>query len=410
MDKNFVMVLLGQIVSLFGNSILRFAIPLYLLEISGSPALFGTVMALSALPMILMSPIGGVVADRVNKKWIMVVLDFLMAVFVLLYMFTMGVFALVPATIAIMMILFGVSALMEPAIESSIPLIVPAGQLVRANSFIALVGALSAMLGPALGGILFAGFGIYSILIVCAVAKFLASIMEIFIKIPDVKQKAAGNVVSLVVGDISNGLKFIFKEKPMISKILITIFLVQLTLAPFGMIGIPVLISRNLGMNESWVGIAQGAMGIGGIMGGILVGVLGKRLRIQKAHWLLFAGSITFAPISVAFLINANYYVIYAVIVATIFIALTIITLLTIQIFTFIQTETPPEMLGKVSALSTMLIMMGMPFGQFIFGLLFERLESLPWVVVLIAVVSSAVVALNSRRYFKRIPQKDVVI
>ncbi|MCL2386513.1 MAG: MFS transporter, partial [Defluviitaleaceae bacterium] len=212
------------------------------------------------------------------------------------------------------------------------------------------------------------------------------------------------------VGDISNGLKFIFKEKPMISKILITIFLVQLTLAPFGMIGIPVLISRNLGMNESWVGIAQGAMGIGGIVGGILVGVLGKRLRIQKAHWLLFAGSITFAPISVAFLINANYYVIYAVIVATIFIALTIITLLTIQIFTFIQTETPPEMLGKVSALSTMLIMMGMPFGQFIFGLLFERLESLPWVVVLIAVVSSAVVALNSRRYFKRIPQKDVVI
>lgn len=350
-----------------------------------------------------MSPIGGVVADRVNKKRIMVALDFLMAALVMLYMLTMGVFALIPATIAIMMALFAVSAMMEPAIESSIPLIVPADQLVRANSFISLVGSLSAMLGPALGGILFAGFGIQSILIVCATAKFLAAIMELFIRIPDVKQEAVSNVFSLVFGDIAKGIKFIVKEKPMISRILLTFFLVQVTLAPLAVIGIPVLVSRHLGMSESMVGIAQGAMGVGGILGGILIGVLGKRLRIQKTHWLLFAASLTFAPVGAAFLLDANYYVIYIVIVSAILVALTLITLLAIQVFTFIQTETPPEMLGKVSALSTMLSMMGMPFGQFAFGMLFEQFETLPWVVVFIAVASSAVVALNSRRYFKRI-------
>jgi len=397
------MVLLGQVVSAFGSAILRFAIPLYLLEISGSPALFGTVMALAALPLVVLSPIGGILADRVNKKRIMVIVDFTMAALVMLYTLTMGIFSIVPATIAIMMALFASTAMMDPAVEGSVPLIISANHLVRANSFISLVGSLSGMLGPALGGLLFAGFGIYPILIVCAAAKLLAAIMELFIRIPNVKQKAVDNVFYLVFGDISDGLKFIFKEKPLLAKILITLFLIQLTLAPFAIIGIPVLITQNLGMNESMVGIAQAMMGIGGIFGGILTGVLGKRLRMQKAHWFLFAGCLVFLPIGIAFLLGAHYYVIYILIVSTTFIAMTAITLLTIQILTFIQTETPPEMLGKISALTTMIVMMGLPFGQFIFGMLFERFESLPWVVVFISVVSSAIVALSSRRYFKSI-------
>ena len=402
-NKNFIMVLLGQVVSAFGSAILRFAIPLYLLEISGSPALFGTVMALAALPLVVLSPIGGILADRVNKKRIMVIVDFTMAALVMLYTLTMGIFSIVPATIAIMMALFASTAMMDPAVEGSVPLIISANHLVRANSFISLVGSLSGMLGPALGGLLFAGFGIYPILIVCAAAKLLAAIMELFIRIPNVKQKAVDNVFYLVFGDISDGLKFIFKEKPLLAKILITLFLIQLTLAPFAIIGIPVLITQNLGMNESMVGIAQAMMGIGGIFGGILTGVLGKRLRMQKAHWFLFAGCLVFLPIGIAFLLGAHYYVIYILIVSTTFIAMTAITLLTIQILTFIQTETPPEMLGKISALTTMIVMMGLPFGQFIFGMLFERFESLPWVVVFISVVSSAIVALSSRRYFKSI-------
>ena len=397
-NRNFIMVFLGQIVSAFGSSILRFAIPLYLLEISGSPALFGTVMALSALPLIILSPIGGVLADRVNKKWIMVIVDFTMAASVMLYMLTMGVFAIVPATIAVMMALFASTAMMDPAVEGSIPLIIHADHLVRANSFISLVGSLSSMIGPALGGVLFAGFGIYPIIIICAVAKFLAAIMELFLRIPNVKQAAADNAFSAFFGDISTGLKFIFNEKPLLSKILIIIFLIQLALAPFAIIGIPVLITRNLGMNESMVGIAHAAMGVGGILGGILTGVFGQKLRIQKAHWLLFIAGLAFLPIGIAFLLGAGYFATFIIIVLATLIAMTVLTLFTIQIITFVQIETPPEMLGKVSALSTMIIMLGLPVGQFIFGILFEQLGSLPWVVVFVSVILSVLVAISWRK------------
>ena len=64
MTKDFTLVVLGQIISLFGNAAIRFALPLYLLNVTGSSALYGTVMACAFLPAIALSPIGGIVADR----------------------------------------------------------------------------------------------------------------------------------------------------------------------------------------------------------------------------------------------------------------------------------------------------------------------------------------------------------
>ena len=59
--RDFTLVVIGQIISLFGNAILHFALPLYLLRETGSITLFGAVNACSFLPMILMGPIGGTV-------------------------------------------------------------------------------------------------------------------------------------------------------------------------------------------------------------------------------------------------------------------------------------------------------------------------------------------------------------
>ena len=78
LEQGFYLVVIGQIISLFGNAVLRFASAAYILERSGSPAPFGQVSALAFLPMILLSPVGGMIADRVNKNnvsW--VVLDFI---------------------------------------------------------------------------------------------------------------------------------------------------------------------------------------------------------------------------------------------------------------------------------------------------------------------------------------------
>ena len=88
--RDFTLVVVGQIVSLFGSAILRFALPLYLLRQTGSPALFGAVGAAAFIPAVLCAPIGGVAADRVNKRNVMVLLDFSTAGAILVFTLPLG--------------------------------------------------------------------------------------------------------------------------------------------------------------------------------------------------------------------------------------------------------------------------------------------------------------------------------
>ena len=62
-SKDFTLVVIGQIISLFGNAAIRFALPLYLLNLTGSSALYGTVTACEFIPAVLLSPVGGIVSD-----------------------------------------------------------------------------------------------------------------------------------------------------------------------------------------------------------------------------------------------------------------------------------------------------------------------------------------------------------
>ena len=106
-SRNFLMVVIGQIISLFGNAVLRFALPLYLLNETGSAALFGVVSACAFIPMIVLSPVGGIFADRVNKRNIMVVLDFSTAILVFGVIVLLGKMNLVALLLGAMFLLYG---------------------------------------------------------------------------------------------------------------------------------------------------------------------------------------------------------------------------------------------------------------------------------------------------------------
>ena len=145
-QRDFTMVVIGQIISLFGNGILRFALPLYLLRETGSSSLFGIVTACSFIPMVIFSLFGGVVADRVNKRNIMVVLDFSTAFLTGFFYMTFQRLPLVPLMLIVLMILYGISGAYQPAVQASIPLLASADRLMQANAVINMVGTLSGLL------------------------------------------------------------------------------------------------------------------------------------------------------------------------------------------------------------------------------------------------------------------------
>ena len=139
--KDFILVIIGQIISLFGNAVLRFALPLYLFDQTGSPTLLGLVSAGSFLPMVVLSPVGGIVADRVNKRNIMVVLDFSAAALIALFALALGRMPLVPLLMAVLLLLYGIQGAYQPAVQASIPLLAAPEQLMPANAAVNMVSS-----------------------------------------------------------------------------------------------------------------------------------------------------------------------------------------------------------------------------------------------------------------------------
>ncbi len=397
--RDFTLVVLGQIVSLFGNAILRFALPLYLLRQTESPALFGAVGAAAFIPAVLCAPIGGVVADRVNKRNIMVVLDFSTAGLILLFTLLLDRAPLVPLMVASLMLLYGIAGAYQPSVQASIPLLARPEQLTSANAVINMVQTLSALLGPVIGGVLFGAFGLRPILWVGVACFFLSAVMELFIRIPHSPRAAAGGVLSTVRRDLGESWRFIRRERPVFLSVMLVLALFNLVLSAALVVGIPVAVVQTLGMSDSRLGVTQGAMGLGGLFGGVLAALLGPRLRLRRGGAVLLAASLTAAGMGAALLPGVPPSLGWWGVTAMSFAIMVLSTLLVVVLSAAVQGQTPPELLGKVMAFIMAVSNCAAPLGQAVYGALFEACPA--WAVLLGAAGAAALAAAWSRGVFR---------
>lgn len=397
--RDFTLVVLGQIISLFGNAILRFALPLYLLRQTGSPALFGAVGAAAFIPAVLCAPIGGVVADRVNKRNIMAVLDFSTAGLILLFTLLLDRAPLVPLMVASLMLLYGIAGAYQPSVQASIPLLARPEQLTSANAVINMVQTLSALLGPVIGGVLFGAFGLRPILWVGMACFFLSAVMELFIRIPHSPRAAAGGVLSTVRRDLGESWRFIRRERPVFLSVMLVLALFNLVLSAALVVGIPVAVVQTLGMSDSRLGVTQGAMGLGGLFGGVLAALLGPRLRLRRGGAVLLAASLTAAGMGSALLPGVPPSLGWWGVTAMSFAIMVLSTLLVVVLSAAVQGQTPPELLGKVMAFIMAVSNCAAPLGQAVYGALFEACPA--WAVLLGAAGAAALAAAWSRGVFR---------
>ena len=405
--RDFTLVVIGQIISLFGNAILRFALPLYLLRQTGSPALFGAVGAAAFIPAVLCAPIGGVLADRVNKRNIMVALDFSTAGLILAFTLFLERAPLAPLTAACLMLLYGIAGAYQPAVQASIPLLASADQLTRANAVINMVGTLSGLLGPVVGGVLFGAFGLRPILWVGVACFFLSAVMELFIRIPHRPRAAAGNVLSTVRQDLKESWRFIRRERPVFLSVMLVLALFNLVLSAALVVGIPVTVVQVLNMSDSRLGITQGAMGLGGLFGGILTACLGARLSLRRGNLVLLAASLTAAVMGLALLPGVPPALGWWTVTAMSFAIMVLSTMLVVVLSAAVQGQTPPELLGKVMAFIMAVSNCASPLGQAIYGALFEGCPA--WAVLLGAAAAASVTAVCSKGVFQALDDGSAV-
>ena len=405
--RDFTMVVVGQIISLFGNAILRFALPLYLLRETDSSSLFGAVTACSFIPMVIFSFLGGVIADRVNKRNIMVALDFFTAIIIVVFYFALGQIPLVPLMIVMLMLLYGISGAYQPSVQASIPLLVDYEALAKGNAIINMVSTLSNLLGPAIGGVLFGAFGLTPILVISIVCFIISAIMEIFIHIPYQKRDKGKGIFATVRNDLIESFYFVKREKPIFLSVLGILAIFNLVLSAAMIVGIPVMVVQVLGMSDADLGIAQGALGLGGLIGGLLAGTSTQKLKIRYNYIYLLICSSTALIMGISLMSAIPTSIGFWLITIMSFVTMCVSTMFTISIFTVVQQQTPIHLLGKVMATIIAVSSCFQPIGQAIYGELFENLETISWVIMVGAAIVSFGVSILSKRIFYRLEKGE---
>lgn len=277
--------ILGQIISLFGNSILRFSLSLYVLDVTGSAAVFGTILAVSMIPTVILSPFGGVLADRLPKQKIMTILDFVTAGMIVSYDVIFGSTGSLAAVAVFMILLTLIQAFYQPAVQASIPLLAAREHLMAANGIVMQVQALAGLLGPILAGMLYGIGGVKPILAASAVCFFLSAVMELFLRIPHDKRVPEASPVRTALLDLKEALLYLIKENTCLFKLLIIVAGINLFLSALFIIGLPYLVKIYLGMSAQAYGFAEAALGLGSILGGLLSGLAGKKIKFKQSHF-----------------------------------------------------------------------------------------------------------------------------
>lgn len=404
-NRDFTLVAIGQLISLFGNAILRFALALYVLDATGSAAVFGTVTAIAVIPTILLSPFGGILSDRVNRRNIMAALDFATAALALglgLLLSEENAVALITVTLLLLSV---IQACYTPSVNSSVPLLQAEENLVKANAVVSQVSMLANLIGPVLGGVLYGFFGAMPIILVSGVCFFLSAVLELFIHIPFQPLDAKTGILQIVKDDLRESIRFMTREQPDILRITLMIAVYSLFIVSTITVGLPYMVRTVLGLSSQLYGAAEGLMAAAGIAGGIASGFLAGRLKTGRLYWLLVLSGAALVPVGAAFLLDCGPMTCYIVITICIMAMQLLIALFSIFMLSLAQSRTPSHLLGKMTAYIMTLTMCAQPVGQALYGVLFDRFAGSLYLPLIATALIAAAIGLASRGLFARLEQ-----
>ena len=404
-SRNYSLVVIGQVISILGSAILRFALNLYVLDLTGRADIFGLLIAVSAIPAILFTPLGGVVADRLNRRNLMVIFDFSSSAVILLFiLLTRMENASIIVVGAVLAMLSMISAMYQPVVQASIPLLVERELLTSANGIVMGVAALSGLMGPVLGGVLYGMIGLNALVVAGCVAFFLSAVMEIFIQIPFTKPLSDKNIIPTIVDDMKLGIRYVVKERPTILKIIIIAAAFNSLMSPFFHVGTPYILRITLQSSETMYGIGMGVGELSTILGAVLAGVITKRLTLSTTHKLLFIVSavMPFVVLSVTpMILNLGYWQPFVLLISSSAITMALLTTASIFVLTSIQKETPNAMLGKVMGILMAVSQSAVPLGMALYGLAFEVFSNAIYVPASCACLITALIAFAAKRMLK---------
>lgn len=400
--RNFTLLILGQVSSLTGNYTLKFALSMYVLEQTGSASIFAGMLSAALLPTVLLSPFGGILADRANRKHIMVALDALSGLSVLAAGLLLPLGRELWVIGALLVLLSVLAAFESPTVQACVPQMVSPQNLVQGNAVVSQVSAVTSLATPFLGSLFYTAFGIGPVFAAAGVCFWLTALLECMIHLEYQKHPRTAGIGAIVREDLAVSAHFLRREQPDILKLLLLAALAGMFVSGTAVVGFPYLVRTVLGLSATYYGAAESAMGAAAILGSLCAGLLGKKLRVRDMAAIFLSFGLSLFPIGLSFLLPVGRMARYGVLLFFFCVCQLGVCIFSTYAITLIQQRTPEQLMGKVMSCVFTLSMCAQPVGQMVYGALFDCFsDSVYWVLIPTGVLI-CLIAVASRGFLKR--------
>ncbi|MBE7098228.1 MFS transporter [Bacillus cereus] len=411
--RNICLYSIAKTVSIFGSSMYSFALGLYVLQITGSALNFAITLILGTIPMIVLNPFAGVIADKVDKKKLVICMDLLsgcllIAVYILSSYYGLNLFIIYTTTFltTVFTTFFGIG------LEAAKPNIVSKERLMSINSISKIIDSVSLILGPMLGGIVFSIFNIKTFIIINGISFILSGIALLFIHFKlfeyNINEENSKRGVHFIK-DIKEGVSYLLEKESLKNTFHILIsfnfFLGFAVIVPM-----PYIINTVLNLGSKQFGIIQGTFPVGMIIGAIVVkkitdrfsySYLLKKLSSMLSVFMIILG---IPVLFKSFEVNDLVFVItYCVVM--IFLGF-IIALIDIPLIYFMQNEIPDEYRGRVLSIGLSIGKMMLPIAMALSGLLLNYIPAYT-IPIVGGFLYFIVIKVSSNRFILEVHSKD---
>jgi hypothetical protein len=346
---------LGKFISIFGTTIFTFAIGLYVLKLTGSGLSFAATLIMSIIPKVTIYPFAGVLADRLDKKTMVVMMDLLNGVlFMGLYLLSSSSGLSLTMVLGATFIMNVLTCFFDISFEASLPNIVSDKMLMNINSASRVIDSLSSILGPMIGGMIYAFLDIRFFVLIDGISFILSGISEMFIDFKfnyEAKMEKKSEDKMDFIRDMKEGFRYLMQNKNL--KGLFGIFVALNFLIGFSItVPLPFIINNILKLSSRDFGIIEGAIPGGMIIGALVIKKISERVpysRIINIISSMLAICIIMAGIPTIFdtkmFSDISYLIYYCMVMGGLGIAISIID---IPLAYTMQKNIPEEYRGRV--------------------------------------------------------------
>ncbi|BBE31609.1 permease [Tepiditoga spiralis] len=398
--KNFSLFILGQLVSVLGSGIQMIALPLFILDLTGSGAKMGLFATISMVPALITSPFAGVLGDRLNRKYIMILMDYVRG-FIILFLAILTFYGKMSISILFISQVFIsiFDSLFESSTVAMIPDLVGKEDLMRASSLSQSFISTSKILGPVLGGVIYGLFGMKWIFIINGLSFIFSAFSEMFITYKKTTNLSSKINFNVIFKDLKASVIYIFKNNSLKNLMFFAIIL-NFLLNPLFVVLIPYTFRKVVGFSAQQYGLLETTWTIGILLGNLILGIFFSKNSKSSNNLLKygFLGMVSFNLIFSFFLIpkSINTFSIWQMF----FISGSILCLMGISnafvntpIGVYFQKIIPNEQRSKIFSVIGVLFQIATPFGMIIIGYLVDGVPvhwifiSISFIILLISIL-----------------------